>query len=81
MIQYPIFGALIDGNFPRDYEYDARPTAISLVKGKNESSYMMLSSYGWKESDTEKLYTTCQQMGINIFDKRSPFERVDKVFL
>ncbi|MEO1214155.1 MAG: hypothetical protein AAFY45_11545 [Bacteroidota bacterium] len=81
MCQYPVFGAIIDGNFPRDYEYDARPTAVSLVKGKNESSHMMLASYGWKEEDTKKLYNTCQQLGIKVFDKRSPFEQKDGVFL
>ncbi|MDW3649417.1 MAG: hypothetical protein R8P61_20275 [Bacteroidia bacterium] len=81
MIQFPIFDSLVEDKYPRDYDYDARPTAVSLVKGKNQASFMMLSSYGWRETDTEKLYTTCQQMGINIFDKRSPFERKDGVFL
>ncbi|MEM6806036.1 MAG: hypothetical protein AAF696_31855 [Bacteroidota bacterium] len=68
------------GDVP-DHFWDARLTALSLVKGKNIASYILLPTYGWDSRDIESLFQECQQLKIRVFDKRSPREIADGVFL
>lgn len=64
-----------------DHFWDARLTALSLVKGKNMASFILLPTYGWKPTHIESLFQECRALKIKIFDKRSPREIEDAVFL
>lgn len=61
--------------------YDPRPTALSFVKGKNELSFIMLSSYGWQPEHLARVFDQAENLRIKVFDKRPIREQHDHVFL
>ncbi|MEM6806035.1 MAG: hypothetical protein AAF696_31850 [Bacteroidota bacterium] len=66
---------------PDQVNCDSRHTALSLVIGKNEGSFMMMPTYGWRPTTLQKIVKVCEEQNMRTFDKRPFYEKKVDIYL